>query len=44
MIILTLSEAVTSAPFSRSIVTSCECPSIAATMRLVYPSYKKKTG
>ena len=43
MIILTLLEAVTSAPFSRSIVTACECPQKAANMRGVHPSYKKKT-
>ena len=44
MIILTLSEAATSAPFSRSALTTCERPPAAACMRGVHPPYKKKTG
>ena len=44
MIILTISETVTSAPFLRSIVTACEWPLAAANMRGVHPVYKKKTG
>ena len=44
MIILTLSEAATSAPLSRSSLTNSVFPNIAATMRGVLPIYKKKTG
>ena len=44
MIILTLSEAATSAPFSRSNLTDSVCPLAAANMRGVCPNYKKKTG
>ena len=44
MIILTLLEAVVSAPLSRSSLTDCVLPLIAANMRGVSPSYKKKTG
>ena len=44
MIILTLSEAAISAPFSMSSLTDSVLPSIAALMRGVHPYYKKKTG
>ena len=44
MIILTLSEAVVSAPLSRSTLTEFVLPYRAATMRGVDPYYKKKTG
>ena len=43
MIILTLSEAATSAPFLRSRLTDFVLPLIAANMRGVNPPYKKKT-
>ena len=44
MIILTLLVAAISAPLSRSNLTNSVLPLIAATMRGVYPIYKKKTG
>ena len=44
MIIFTLVVAAVSAPFSRSSLTDSVLPLIAATMRGVHPSYKKKTG
>ena len=44
MIILTLSEAVGSAPLSRSSLTDSVLPVAAANMRGVHLSYKKKTG
>ena len=44
MILLTLVVAATSAPLSRSSLTDSVLPVIAATMRGVYPPYKKKTG
>ena len=44
MIILTLSEAATSAPLSRSSLTDFVLPVAAAAMRGVHSSYKKKTG
>ena len=44
MIILTSSEAVVSAPLSRSSLTDSIHPLAAANMRGVNPPYKKKTG
>ena len=44
MIILTLSEAVVSAPLSRSTLTDSVLSCTAAIMRGVRPIYKKKTG
>ena len=44
MIILTLSEAAMSAPFSMSSLTDSVLPLKAANMRGVLPTYKKKTG
>ena len=44
MIILTLVVAATSAPLSRSSLTDSVLPLIAAIMRGVHASYKKKTG
>ena len=44
MIILTLVVAAIFAPLSRSSLTDSVLPSIAASMRGVYPYYKKKTG
>ena len=44
MIILTLVMAATSAPFSSSSLTDFVLPKLAATMRGVHPTYKKKTG
>ena len=44
MIILTILVAAMSAPFSRRSLTDSVLPLKAATMRGVYPYYKKKTG
>ena len=44
MIILTISEAAMSAPFSRRSLPDSVLPYIAAIMRGVHPNYKKKTG